>query len=65
LVKNGLGVAFLPAFLVESEPSLRTLTVEGEEDLRLTVSVAISDSRRPSRAAQLLWDLAQGARKPK
>jgi DNA-binding transcriptional LysR family regulator len=63
LVKNGLGVAFLPAFLVESEPSLRTLTVEGE-NLRLAVSVAISDSRRPSRAAQLLWDLAQNARRP-
>jgi DNA-binding transcriptional LysR family regulator len=63
LVKNGLGVAFLPAFLVESEPSLRTLRVEGE-NLRLAVSVAISESRRPSRAAQLLWDLAQGARKP-
>ncbi|MCU1581344.1 MAG: hypothetical protein JWO01_732 [Microbacteriaceae bacterium] len=61
LVKNGLGVAFLPAFLVASEPSLRTLTVQGE-DLRLTVSVAISDSRRPSRAARLLWDLAQNAR---
>jgi DNA-binding transcriptional LysR family regulator len=63
LVKNGLGVAFLPAFLVASEPNLRTLTVQGE-DLKLTVSVAISHSRRPSRAAQLLWDLAQNARKP-
>jgi DNA-binding transcriptional LysR family regulator len=64
LVKNGLGVAFLPAFLVASEPSLRTLTAQGE-DLRLTVSVAISHSRRPSRAAQLLWDLAQNARTPR
>jgi DNA-binding transcriptional LysR family regulator len=64
LVKNGLGVAFLPAFLVASEPSLRTLTAQGE-DLRLTVSVAISQSRRPSRAAQLLWDLAQNARRPR
>ncbi|MDQ1545056.1 MAG: hypothetical protein QOK08_2694 [Actinomycetota bacterium] len=64
LVKNGLGVAFLPAFLVASDPSLRTLTAQGE-DLRLTVSVAISHSRRPSRAAQLLWDLAQNARTPR
>jgi DNA-binding transcriptional LysR family regulator len=62
LVKNGLGVAFLPEFLVASELSLRTLTVQGE-NLRLAVSVAISDSRRPSRAAQLLWDLAQDARR--
>jgi DNA-binding transcriptional LysR family regulator len=62
LVKNGLGVAFLPEFLVASELSLRTLTVQGE-NLRLAESVAISDSRRPSRAAQLLWDLAQDARR--
>jgi DNA-binding transcriptional LysR family regulator len=63
LVKNGLGVAFLPEFLVASEPSLRALTVQGE-NLRLAVSVALSDSRRPSRAAQMLWDLAQNARRP-
>ncbi|NEN05730.1 LysR family transcriptional regulator [Diaminobutyricibacter tongyongensis] len=56
LARNGLGVAFLPEF-VAAEPGLRALTVRGE-DLRLTVSVAISESRRLSRAAQLLWDLA-------
>ena len=57
LVRNGLGVAFLPEFVVAAEPGLRALTVPGE-DLRLTVSVAVSESRRLSRAARLLWNLA-------
>ena len=57
LARNGLGVAFLPAFVLATEPSLRALTVRGE-DLRLTVSVAVSEARRLSRAARLLWELA-------
>jgi DNA-binding transcriptional LysR family regulator len=57
LVRNGLGVAFLPEFVVASDPSLHALAVGGE-DLRLTVSVAISESRRLSRAARMLWELA-------
>ena len=57
LVVNGLGVAFLPEFVVAAEPRLHALTVPGD-DLRLTVSVAISTSRRHSRAARMLWELA-------
>jgi DNA-binding transcriptional LysR family regulator len=59
LVTNGLGVAFLPEFVVAAEPGLHALTVPGE-DLRLTVSVAIAETRRLSRAARMLWDLAAG-----
>ncbi len=59
LVRNGLGVAFLPEFVVAAEPFLHSLTVPGE-DLRLTVSVAIPEGRRLSRAARMLWDLATG-----
>jgi DNA-binding transcriptional LysR family regulator len=57
LVRNGLGVAFLPAFAAEADPALHALTVPGQ-DLRLAVSVAISESRRLSHAARALWDLA-------
>jgi DNA-binding transcriptional LysR family regulator len=57
LVRNGLGIAFLPEFVVAREPTLRAMSVRGE-NLRLTVSVAVAESRRPSRAARLLWDLA-------
>ena len=57
LVLNGLGVAFLPEFVVAAEPRLHALTVPGDT-LRLTVSVAISMSRRHSRAARMLWELA-------
>ncbi|HEY2557079.1 MAG TPA: LysR family transcriptional regulator [Diaminobutyricibacter sp.] len=57
LVVNGLGVAFLPEFVVAAEPRLHALTVPGDT-LRLTVSVAISRTRRHSRAARMLWELA-------
>ncbi len=63
LVVNGLGVAFLPEFVVAAEPRLHALTVPGDT-LRLTVSVAISKTRRHSRAARMLWELATGEAGP-
>ena len=57
LVRHGLGVSFLPQFLVDPFPDLRTIRIEGH-DIALVMTAAVSKQRRVSRAAGHLWDLA-------
>lgn len=56
LVRNGLGLAFLPAFAVPRTPELRLLDVHGS-DLRWTTYLGTATNRRPSSALQALLDL--------
>jgi DNA-binding transcriptional LysR family regulator len=52
-VRQGFGVAFLPAFVAPNDPDLRVLNIS-EPPLRWTLSVATSSSRRPSAAVRAL-----------
>ncbi|WP_367041382.1 LysR family transcriptional regulator [Streptomyces sp. Je 1-332] len=56
LVRNGLGLTFLPAFAVPRMPELRVLEVH-ECDLRWTTYLGTASNRRPSSALQALMDL--------
>lgn len=57
LVRNGLGLAFLPAFAIPRTPDLRVIDVHGA-DLRWTTYLGTASNRRPSAALQALLDLA-------
>ncbi len=56
LVRNGLGVAFLPASAAKAFGDLHPLDVN-DVDLTWTISVATSPSRRPSAAARALVEV--------
>jgi DNA-binding transcriptional LysR family regulator len=58
-VRHGSGVAFLPEFAAPNDPDLRILRVS-DHDLRWTLAVAISPTRRPSAAVRALLDLVEG-----
>jgi DNA-binding transcriptional LysR family regulator len=60
LVRNGLGVAFLPEYLVENDPAVHLVSVQ-DANMMLRVSVAVSRERRPSTAAARLVQLALAA----
>ena len=56
LVRHGLGIAFLPAFAVARTPGLHVLDVHGTE-LRWSMHLGTSSTRRPSSALRALLDL--------
>jgi DNA-binding transcriptional LysR family regulator len=60
-VRNGLGVALLPGFSVQSAAGLRMLPVSGAR-LRWTFGVATGSARRPSAAVRALLDLVDAYR---
>jgi DNA-binding transcriptional LysR family regulator len=60
LVRNGLGVAFLPEYLVENDPAVHLVSVQ-DANMTLRVSVAVSRERLPSTAAARLVQLALAA----
>ena len=57
LVRNGLGGAFLPRFIVDRGDPLPWVEVTGL-DSELAVAIAVSSERRLSEAARRLWALA-------
>ncbi|WP_329138811.1 LysR substrate-binding domain-containing protein [Streptomyces sp. NBC_01476] len=59
-VRQGLGIALLPRFIVPRRDDVRQLTVTGA-DLRWPLSLAVSRNRRLGAAAQALVAMATGA----
>jgi DNA-binding transcriptional LysR family regulator len=58
LVRNRLGVGFLPGYLVEDDPSIHLIEIE-DATLTMHVSVATARDRTPSAAATRIAELAR------
>jgi DNA-binding transcriptional LysR family regulator len=58
-VRHGLGIGFLPRFIIPDHPGLHTLTVKDAE-LRWPMAVASSTTRSLNAAPRALLELIQG-----